>query len=69
LFTVGGWLLTRRPKRDENVPNSEKLPIRPLTEAEELLIWAWEQRRFDILALSGIWPMSSNGPIFVDFKQ
>ena len=48
---------SNRKKWDENVPDSEKLPIsahRPEDESLELLIWAWENKRSDILAQFGL---------------
>jgi len=42
-------------KRDVNIPDSEKVPFRrPEWEYNELLIWAWENGRADILAQFGI---------------
>jgi len=42
-------------KRDVNIPDSEKMPFRrPEWEYNELLIWAWEHGRADILAQFGI---------------
>ena len=56
MFQAVMRMLTRRQhKQDENIPDSEKMPVRrSMTEAEELLAWAWENKRFDILALFGI---------------
>ncbi|MFY9286910.1 MAG: relaxase/mobilization nuclease domain-containing protein [Alphaproteobacteria bacterium] len=44
----------RRKKRDENTPDSEKLPFRrPEWETAELIAWAFENGRVDILAQYG----------------
>jgi len=44
-----------RKNRDENIPDSEKLPFnRPEWEAAELLAWAWENGRPDVLAEFGL---------------
>jgi hypothetical protein len=41
--------------RVENIPDSEKIPARPDGwELKELLAWAWENKRWDILAQFGI---------------
>lgn len=54
LFRPVAWLLTRKP-RQENKPDSEKVHFRrPEWEYMELLAWAWEQGRIDILAQFGI---------------
>jgi len=49
------WL-QRQNGQDENIPDSEKLKFakRPDHELMELLIWAWENKRTDILAGFGI---------------
>lgn len=42
-------------KPEQNVPASEKLPFRrPEWEAAELIAWAWENKRYDVLAQFGI---------------
>ena len=48
--------LTRRKKKgDENIPDSEKMQFRrPEWETAELLAWAWENGRTDILAQFGV---------------
>ncbi|MGB4102266.1 MAG: relaxase/mobilization nuclease domain-containing protein [Alphaproteobacteria bacterium] len=41
-------------KRDQNIPDSEKLPFRRSEwETAELIAWAWENNRYDILAQFG----------------
>ena len=47
-------------KQNQNIPDSEKVPFRrPEWETAELIAWAWENNRYDILAQFGI---------FVDFE-
>ena len=54
IFRPVAGVLTRRSKQ-ENKPDSEKVPFRrPEWEYMELLAWAWEQGRIDILAQFGI---------------
>jgi hypothetical protein len=50
------WATHRRRRRDENIPDSERLKFakRPDHDLIELLIWAWENKRFDILYSFGI---------------
>lgn len=46
----------KRRKKNENLPDSEKLPFRrPEWATTELLAWAWENGRIDILAQYGIY--------------
>lgn len=46
----------RKRRKDENIPNSEKMTFRrPEWESMELLAWAWENGRADILAEFGIY--------------
>jgi len=46
----------KKRKRDQNMPDSEKMRIRrPEMDAAELLTWAWENGRLDVLALFGIY--------------
>ncbi len=57
---IVGLAPQKNGKRDQNIPNSEKLPFRrPEREAAELIAWAWKNKRYDILAQFGI---------FVDFE-
>jgi hypothetical protein len=46
----------QRKEKQENIPDSEKLQFakRPDHERTELLIWAWENKRLDILYSFGI---------------
>jgi hypothetical protein len=45
----------RRRKKDENIPDSEKMPFRrPEWESAEVLAWAWENGRLDVLAEFGV---------------
>lgn len=49
--------LTRRKKckRDQNTPDSEKMPFRrPEWDTAELLAWAWETGNTSVLAQFGI---------------
>src|SRR5262249_46950666 len=46
----------KKRKRDQNVPDSKKLPFhRPEWDTAELLAWAWANGRHDILAQFGIY--------------
>ncbi len=45
-----------RQKGRQNIPDSEKMPFRrPEWETAELIAWAWENKRYDILAQFGIY--------------
>ena len=45
----------KRRKGDQNIPDSEKMPFRrPEWDTAELLAWAWETGRADVLAQFGI---------------
>ncbi len=49
-------IIRHRKKRYENIPDSEKMPFRrPEWETAELLAWAWENGRDDVLAEYGIY--------------
>jgi len=54
-FQPAMWMVTHRRTKDENIPDSEKPRVRrPEDEALEVLIWAWENKRPDILRDFGI---------------
>ena len=45
----------RKRKKDENIPDSEKVPFRrPEWDASEIIAWAYETGRLDVLAAYGI---------------
>jgi hypothetical protein len=54
------WFAEAPQSSDENMPDMEKHPVRHAEmDSEELLAWAFANRRFDILAEFGIYPPSS----------
>jgi hypothetical protein len=53
--TVARPASLKNGKPEQNIPDSEKMPFRrPEWETAELIAWAWENQRYDILAQFGI---------------